>query len=119
MRLFAWQNRYMEKSDAMYIGHILDAIEKIDEYTRDMDQETFVASNLHIDGVARELSIIGEAASHLSEDFRLAHPEIPFRNIIGMRNIIVHEYTGVDAQFLWDTGKQDLPLLRATLSLLQ
>ncbi|MFZ1719722.1 MAG: DUF86 domain-containing protein [Candidatus Moraniibacteriota bacterium] len=109
----------MEKSDAMYIGHILDAIEKIDEYIHDMNQEVFVASNLHIDGVARELSIIGEAASHLSEEFRLSHPEIPFRNIIGMRNIIVHEYAGVDAQFLWDTGKQDLPLLKTALLPLQ
>ena len=68
-----------------------------------------------MDGVARELSIIGEASSRLSQEFRDAHVEIPFRNIIGMRNIIIHEYTGVDAQFLWDTGKQDLPLLKAAL----
>ena len=105
----------MEKSDAVYIGHILDAIEKIEEYTKNIDKESFIASNLHIDGVARELSIIGEAASRLSEAFRAAHQEIPFRNIVGMRNIIIHDYAGVDAYFLWDTSKNDLPDLKNAL----
>lgn len=99
----------------MYIGHILDAIEKIEGYVQDIDCKTFITSNLHIDGVARELSIIGEAASRLSEEFCEAHPEIPFRNIIGMRNIIIHEYAGMDALFLWDTSQHDLPTLRTAL----
>lgn len=105
----------MVKNDAMYIGHILDAIEKIDEYLQGIDREAFIESNLHIDGVARELSIIGEAASRLSQEFRTAHPEIPFRDVIGMRNIIIHEYAGMDAFFLWDTSRHDLPALRTIL----
>jgi uncharacterized protein with HEPN domain len=105
----------MTKNDDMYIGHILDAIEKIDEYIRDIDREAFIASDLHIDGVARELSIIGEATSRLSQEFCEAHPEIPFRNIIGMRNIIIHEYAGTDAHFLWDTSRQDLPIFKKAL----
>lgn len=105
----------MPKNDAMYIGHILDAIEKIDGYVQHISREDFLASNLHIDGVARELSIIGEAASRLSQEFCEAHPEIPFRNIIGMRNIIIHEYAGMDALFLWDTSQDDLPLLKTAL----
>lgn len=99
----------------MYIGHILDAIEKIDTYVQNLDRENFTASHLHIDGVARELSIIGEATSRLSQEFRAAHVEIPFRNIVGMRNIIIHDYAGVDASFLWDTSKQDLPAFKIAL----
>ncbi|MDP3957029.1 MAG: DUF86 domain-containing protein [bacterium] len=105
----------MLKNDEMYIGHILDAIEKIDKYIEGIDREAFITSNLHVDGVARELSIIGEAASRLSQEFCKAHPEIPFRNIIGMRNIIIHEYAGMDAYFLWDTSKHDLPALKVAL----
>lgn len=68
-----------------------------------------------MDGVARQLSIIGEAANHLSDEFQKEHPAIPFRDIIGMRNIIIHEYAGVDAMFLWETYESDLPKLKEIL----
>lgn len=105
----------MKKSDSLYIGHILDAIEKIDGYLKDKDFEVFTKTDLLIDAVARELMIIGEAASRLSDEFRREHQDIPFRDIIGMRNIIIHEYTGVDTVFLWKTYEEDLPELKKIL----
>lgn len=105
----------MKKNNSLYIGHILDAIEKIDGYLKDKDFEVFVKTDLLIDAVARELMIIGEAASRLSDEFRQEHQGIPFRDIIGMRNIIIHEYTGVDAVFLWKTYEEDLPELKKIL----
>lgn len=105
----------MTSDDRMYVGHILDAIGKVDSYLAGQDAEVFVCSDLLIDGVARELSIIGEAASHLSAEFREDHPEVPFRDIISMRNIIVHEYAGVEAIFLWNTYRDDLPVLEKIL----
>ena len=105
----------MASDDRMYVGHILDAIGKVDTYLIGQDAEVFLRSDLLIDGVARELSIIGEAASRLSAEFREEHPEIPFRDIVSMRNIIIHEYAGVDAIFLWNTYRDDLPRLKKML----
>jgi uncharacterized protein with HEPN domain len=105
----------MKEEDNLYIGHILDAIDRIDGYLRGVDMEIFVANPLLIDGVARQLSIIGEAANHFSEEFQGEHPEVPFRDIVGMRNIIIHEYTGVSVAFLWETYESDLPKLRKEL----
>jgi uncharacterized protein with HEPN domain len=105
----------MTKDDRMYVGHILEAIAKIERYLVSVQFETFLQTDLLIDAVARELSIVGEASSRLSEEFRDEHAEIPFRDIVGMRNIIVHEYTGMDAVFLWDTYEKDLPVLKKSL----
>lgn len=105
----------MKKDDLLYIGHILDAIEKIDGYLKGVDVETFVKTDLLVDATARELLIIGEAANRLSDRFEQEHPEIPFRDIIGMRNILIHDYTGVETIFLWKTYKEDLPKLKDSL----
>lgn len=105
----------MKEDDSLYIGHILDAIDKIGMYLKDADEEIFVTTDLLIDATARELAIIGEAANHFSEEFEQEHPEIPFRDIVGMRNLLIHDYTGVDAVYLWKTYKEDLPALKAAL----
>jgi len=106
----------MKENDILYVGHILDAIGQIGVYLDGSDMESFIANPLLVDGVARQLSIIGEAANHFSEEFCGEHPKIPFRDIVGMRNIIIHEYTGVDAEFLWETYKNDLPELEKEFS---
>ena len=105
----------MKEEDELYIGHILDAIDQIGTYLDGSDMEAFVANPLLVDGVARQLSIIGEAANHFSEEFMGEHPDIPFRDIVGMRNIIIHEYAGVNAEFLWETFETDLPKLKEAL----
>jgi len=107
----------MEKNDDLYIGHILEAIEKIEGYLGQTSRDDFFRNNLLIDGVARELGIIGEATNCLSESFKEEHTKIPYRPMIAMRNYLIHEYFGVDDEVVWKTCKEDLPKLKGALSL--
>jgi uncharacterized protein with HEPN domain len=68
--------------------------------------------NMMVDAVVRELEIIGEATSNLSDDFRTEHSAIPFRDVIDMRNILIHNYAGVNTKIVWDTCKENLPQLK-------
>jgi uncharacterized protein with HEPN domain len=97
------------KDNKLYLGHIRDAIEKIENYISDVDYEQFVLNDMMVDAVLRELAVIGEATNSLSKDFRRNHPEIPFRDIIDMRNILIHNYTDVDIKVVWETCKKNLP----------
>ncbi len=100
------------KDNTLYLGHIRDAIEKIESYISDVNYEQFVANDMMVDAVLRELAVIGEATNNLSDDFRRTHPKIPFRDIIDMRNILIHNYTGVNYTIVWDTCKEDLPKVK-------
>ena len=100
------------KDDRLYLGHIRDAIAKIEEYLADVQFEKFSANDMMVDAVIRELAIIGEATDDLSEEFCKVHPEIPFRDIIDMRNILIHNYAGVSTRIVWDTCKHNLPGLK-------
>lgn len=105
----------MKKDDSLYIEHILLAIGKIEEYMKGVSFDDFSESDLLIDGVARELGIIGEAANRLSPAFREKHPDIPYGPMIAMRNYLIHEYFGVNDEILWQTYKKDLPSLKSAL----
>lgn len=100
------------KDDTLYLGHINDAIEAIEQYLGDANYEQFIANKMMVDAVVRELEIIGEATSKLSKDFRKGNPEIPFRDIIDMRNVLIHDYAGVNTMIVWETCKIDLPPLK-------
>jgi uncharacterized protein with HEPN domain len=100
------------KDNTLYLGHIIDAIDKIDRYISGVAFIDFASNDMMIDAVVRELAIIGEAANNLSEDFRRSRPDIPFRDIIDMRNILIHDYAGVNTKVVWDTCKKNLPELK-------
>ena len=100
------------KDDQMYLGHIRDAIEKIDGYIAGIDYDRFITNSMMVDAVVRELEIIGEAANKLGSDFHQAHPEIPFHDIIDMRNFLIHDYAGVNTKIVWETCKHNLPPLK-------
>ena len=100
------------KDDTLYLGHINDAIEVIEEYLGISNYKQFIANRMMVDAVVRQLEIIGEATSKLSKDFRKENPEIPFRDIIDMRNVLIHDYAGVDTLVVWETCKNDLPPLK-------
>ncbi len=104
------------KDNKLYLGHIRDAIEKIENYISDVDYEQFVLNDMMVDAVLRELAVIGEATNSLSKDFRRNHPEIPFRDIIDMRNILIHNYTDVDIKVVWETCKKNLPELKRSVA---
>jgi uncharacterized protein with HEPN domain len=90
---------------------ILEAIEKIRNYTAGMTFEIFAADNKTIDAVIRNLEVIGEATASVPEDFQNGHPEIPWADMRAMRNVLIHEYFGVSVPIVWDTIGRDLPAL--------
>lgn len=95
------------------------AIQKILRYTSLIDHDAFLRDELVIDGVARNLEIIGEAARQLPEDFRRIHPQIPWTQIAGLRNRIVHDYFGLDLEIIWEIIQHDLPELEKQVRALQ
>lgn len=103
----------MEK-DRAFIKHILEAAESIEKYTKGMDKEEFMSeqNKMARDAVVREFEIIGEATKRLSEKVKELNPDLPWRDIAGMRNKLVHEYFGVDMAVVWETIKSDLPILK-------
>lgn len=105
-----------ERDDLVYVRHILDAITKIQKYTRGMDKEAFQADDRTQDAVIRQLEIIGEACKRLSPEFRSKHGGIPWSSAAGMRDVLIHDYLGVDLDIVWDTVEQDLPGLVKVLS---
>ncbi len=100
------------RSDNAYLEHILEAIIAIEGYLGNSEYEEFKNNKLVIDGVIRELEIIGEASSNLSEKFKRDNPEMPHREAIDMRNFLIHEYFGVNTQIVWETCKKNLPELK-------
>ena len=103
------------KDDLTYLHHIYDAAETIFEYLKDIDFPQFQSEKMRIDAVIRELMIIGEAASHVSESFKEKHSAIQWKKIRGMRNFLVHEYFGVNIKVVWDTCHNNLPELHKTI----
>jgi uncharacterized protein with HEPN domain len=102
------------------IRDILSSITKIQEYTKGLDYKGFQDDTKTVDAVIRNLEIIGEAARHVPEDIATKYPEIPWKDMRDMRNLLSHEYFGVNAQILWETIQTDLPpLLHQLKALLQ
>ena len=104
------------KDDEVYLRHILDAIEKVQTYLKGQTYESFFSNNMMIDAVVRELEIIGEATNNLSQEFRTKHTDILWRDAIDMRNFLIHEYFGVRTRVVWDTCREDLPLMKRLIS---
>jgi len=101
----------MPKDYRVYLDDILEAIEKIRDYTELMSFESFYNDPKTIDAVNRNLGIIGEAANRLTDEIKCKYPNIEWHRIIGLRNIIIHDYTSVDLEIIWDIVKNKLSLL--------
>ncbi len=95
---------------------MLDSARAIQRYLHRVNREEFLANPEKQDAVLRRFEVLGEAASRVSPETRLLHPEIPFRSIRGMRNIIAHDYGEVDLELVWQTAQNDIPNLVAVLS---
>ena len=90
---------------------IVDSIELIFEYAEDVDYNSWKKDRKTIDAIIRNLEIIGEAAAHIPEDIQKQYPDIPWHQMKGIRNMLIHEYFGVDIEVLWRTVQDDLPIL--------
>jgi uncharacterized protein with HEPN domain len=105
-----------KRDNAFYLRTLYDAIQRVEDYTRGIDKEKFLTEHLIQDGVIRQLEIIGEAASHVDLTIQEKYPMIPWKDIVGMRNRLIHEYFGVDLIGVWTTVLQDLPPLKTNLT---
>jgi len=97
--------------DDAYLLDILIAARKVLKYTDGLSRQEFDSSDLVQNAVMRMLEVIGEAARRLSEEMRDEHPEVPWAQMIGMRNRLIHEYFRIDADKVWDAVQDDIPAL--------
>ena len=101
----------MVKDDLAYIEHILDCIRKIKEFTAGLSLRDFSVNELVQDAVIRNIEIIGEASKKISSDTKQIYYEIPWKEIAGMRDKLIHDYLGVDVEVVWRTITEDIPTL--------
>jgi uncharacterized protein with HEPN domain len=103
------------KGDKVRLQHILDAINEIETYSLNTDFSGFMKNSMMIFACIKQLEIIGEAGNHISDEIKASFTTIEWSQIIGMRNVFVHEYFGVDSRLVWDIIKNDLPALRSKI----
>lgn len=103
----------MRRGLEILLGEILDAIALLRDYTEGLDFAAFAATVEKQDSVIRRLEIIGEAVKGVPDEVRARHPAVPWRDIAGARDILIHEYFRVDLEMAWDMVRKDLPLLEA------
>ena len=101
--------------DKIRIIHALDAIETIEHYTKATDFDDFSGNIMMQDACLRQLQVIGESCRNISAALREIWPEVPWRQIIGMRIIVIHQYFGIDINVIWAIIQYDLPEFRAQL----
>ena len=100
------------------IKDIITAIENIEKYTAKMTFAKFKKNQLVIDAVIRNFEIIGEASNHIPKSIQSTHATIPWRQMIALRNFLIHEYFGIDFNTIWQTARIHLPALKENLKAL-
>jgi len=101
-----------EKNIMLYIEDILESVDKIEEYIGEIKEEDFYRNTQLQDSILRRLEIIGEAAKNIPMDFRNKYSIIPWKRMAGMRDVLIHEYFGVNLKRVWRAVKKDLPRLK-------
>jgi uncharacterized protein with HEPN domain len=106
----------MIKDDLAYVEHILDCIRKIKEFSDGLSIKEFKANEMVQDAIIRNIEIIGEASKRISKDTKQTYLNIPWKEIAGMRDKLIHDYLGVDVTVVWKTVHQDIPTLEKLIS---
>lgn len=102
----------MPQPDSLFLEHILQSLDRIEELLARISREEFDRDWVVQDALIRELEIIGEAAGRISSDLARSHPEIPWKEITGLRHKLIHDYFAVDLEIVWRTGTQEAADLR-------
>ncbi|MCK5624321.1 DUF86 domain-containing protein [Candidatus Pacearchaeota archaeon] len=102
----------MNKNNLAFIEHILESINAIMEFSKDINKKELISNRLKQSAIVREIEIIGEAVKNISKDLKNKHPEIEWKEIVGTRDKMIHHYFGVDLNIIWEIIKTDLPDLK-------
>lgn len=102
----------MKRDELVYLKHILDAISEIEKYIQGVNHEKFLADSMIQNAIIRQIEIIGEATRRLSAEFRQKYKDVPWKEITGMRDKLIHDYFGVDLEAVWDTATKDISVLK-------
>ena len=106
----------MSKDDTIYLRHILDAIKDIENFTKGVSEEKFGRTKLLQDAVIRNLEIIGEASKRVPKKIKDKHKDIEWKKIAGMRDVLIHDYLGVDVEIVWAVIENRLPELKKKIA---
>ncbi len=102
----------MNRDVRVYIEDVLESISAIEEYTQTITEEEFYVNRQVQDAVLRRFEIIGEAVKNIDKNFKGKYPNIPWKSIAGMRDVLIHEYFGVNLKRVWNVIKTDIPILK-------
>jgi len=105
----------MQRDSKVYLDDIREAIKKIETYTRGMSFESFAQKDVVVDAVIRNLAVIGEAAKNLPQELKKDYGEIEWKKIVGLRDILVHAYFGINKKIIWDIIEKKVPELKKFL----
>ncbi len=100
----------MKKDPKIFLAHVLESIEMIETYMKNLTKNEFSENEQVQDAVVRRVGIIGEAVKNLPMDLRKKYKNIPWSKATGMRDVMVHDYFGIDINIVWKTTKEDLPV---------